>query len=201
MTRLKRLLPALLCASLSAGSLCAAEWTADQLRLSAPYLQLGYFDQARLNASVEGNPISIGGVRYTSSSVGLHAEGEFILKLDGKAVRAIGAVGIDDDTNGRGSVNFQWYDASGSTMKLLWESREMKGGDKAKQFDINLKGITRLRFVAAQGADMDYDHADLVNFKIEYDGAAPEQQSLATTFETSRLTTLRLQQSCKQYRV
>ena len=188
MTRLKRLIPALLCASLSVGSLCAAEWTADQLRLSAPYMQLGYFDQARLNQSVEGNPLSIGGVRYNAHSVGLHAEGEFILKLDGKAVRATGAVGIDDDTNGRGSVNFQWYDASGSTMKLLWESKEMKSGEKAKEFSINLKGITRLRFVAAQGADMDYDHADLVNFKIEYDGAAPEQQSLATTFETNRLT-------------
>ena len=191
MTRLKRLIPALLCASLSVGSLCAAEWTADQLRLSAPYLQLGYFDQARLNASVEGNPLSIGGVRYNTHSVGLHAEGEFILKLDGKAVRATGAVGIDDDTNGRGSVNFQWYDASGSTMKLLWESKEMKSGEKAKEFSINLKGITRLRFVAAQGADMDYDHADLVNFKIEYNGAAPEQQSLmaaAAAFETNRLT-------------
>ncbi len=188
MTRLKRFLPALLCASLSVGSLCAAEWTADQLRLSAPYMQLGYFDQARRNQSVEGNPLSIGGVRYNANSVGLHAEGEFILKLDGKAVKATGAVGIDDDTNGRGSVNFQWFDASGSTMKLLWESKEMKSGEKAKEFNINLKGITRLRFVAAQGADMDYDHADLVNFKIEYDGAAPEQQSLATTFETNRLT-------------
>ena len=52
MTRLKRLIPALLCASLSIGSLRAAEWTADQLRLSAPYLQLGYFDQGRHNASV-----------------------------------------------------------------------------------------------------------------------------------------------------
>ena len=60
MTRLKRLIPALLCASLSIGSLRAAEWTADQLRLSAPYMQLGYFDQARRNASVEGRPISIG---------------------------------------------------------------------------------------------------------------------------------------------
>ena len=188
MTRMKRFLPALLCASLSLGALHAAEWTANQLRLAPPYLQLGYFDQARLNASVEGNPLSIGGVRYTTNSVGLHAEGEFILKLDGKAVRATGAVGIDDDTNGRGSVNFQWYDASGSDMKLLWESKEMKAGEKAKEFSINLKGITRLRFVAAQGADMDYDHADLVNFKIEYDGAAPEQQSLATVFETNRLT-------------
>lgn len=191
MTRMKRLIPALLCASLSIGSLRAAEWTADQLRLSAPYLQLGYFDQGRHNASVEGRPISIGGVSYSANSVGLHAEGEFILKLDGKAVRATGAVGIDDDTNGQGSVNFQWYDASGSNAKLLWESKEMKGGDKAKEFSINLNGITRLRFVAAQGADMDYDHADLVNFKIEYDGAAPEQQSLAgaaAAFETNRLT-------------
>lgn len=191
MTPLKRILPALLCTVLSAGALRAAEWTADQLRLAPPFMQLGYFDQARRNMSVEGNPLSVGGVRYTANSVGLHAEGEFILKLDGKAVRATGAVGIDDDTNGRGSVNFQWYDASGSGMKLLWESREMKGGDKAKEFSINLKGITRLRFVAAMGADMDYDHADLVNFKIEYDGAAPEQQSLAgaaAAFETNRLT-------------
>ena len=191
MTRMKRLIPALLCASLSIGSLCAAEWTADQLRLTPPYMQLGYFDQARRNASVEGRPISIGGVQYAANSIGLHAEGEFILKLDGKAVRATGAVGIDDDTNGRGSVNFQWYDVSGSDAKLLWESKEMKGGEKAKEFSINLNGITRLRFVAAQGADMDYDHADLVNFKIEYNGAAPEQQSLggaAGAFETNRLT-------------
>ena len=129
MTRLKRILPALLCAALSAGSLRAAEWTSDQLRLAPPYMQVGYFDQARRNASVEGNPASIGGVRYASNVVGLHANAEFILKLDGKAVRATGAVGIDDDTNGRGSVNFQWYDASGSGMKLLWESKEMKPGE------------------------------------------------------------------------
>ena len=145
MTRMKRLIPALLCASLSIGSLRAAEWTADQLRLSAPYLQLGYFDQGRHNASVEGRPISIGGVSYSANSVGLHAEGEFILKLDGKAVRATGAVGIDDDTNGQGSVNFQWYDASGSNQKLLWESKEMKGGDKAKEFSINLNGRIQRR--------------------------------------------------------
>ena len=188
MTRLKRMLPALLCAALSAGSLWAAEWTSDQLRLAPPYMQVGYFEQARRNTSVEGNPLSIGGVRYTSNAIGLHANAEFVLKLDGKAVRATGAVGIDDDTNGRGSVNFKWYDASGSTMKLLWESGEMKSGEKAKDFSIKLNGITRLRFVADQGSDMDYDHADLVDFKVEYDGAAPEQQSLTSSFETEHLT-------------
>ena len=61
MTRLKRMIPALLCAALSAGSLYAAEWTSDQLRLTPPYMQVGYFDQARRNMSVEGNPLSIGG--------------------------------------------------------------------------------------------------------------------------------------------
>ena len=102
MTRLKRLIPALLCASLSIGSLRAAEWTADQLRLSAPYLQLGYFDQARRNQSVEGNPLSIGGVRYNANSIGLHAEGEFVLKLEcavPKTRAAVKALTLEQDVN------------------------------------------------------------------------------------------------------
>ena len=188
MTRLKRLIPALLCASLSVGSLYAAEWTSARLQLAPPFMQVGYFDQARRNTSIEGNPATIAGVRY-ADAIGMHANAEFTLTLDGKAVKATGAVGIDDETNGRGSVNFQWFDASSGNRKLLWESGEMKPGEKAKEFSINLNGITRLQFVAAQGSDMDYDHADLVNFKVEYDGAEPVQQSMqAPAFQTNHLT-------------
>ena len=188
MTRLKRLIPALLCASLSVGSLYAAEWTSARLQLAPPYMQVGYFDQARRNTSIEGNPATIAGVRY-ADAIGMHANAEFTLTLDGKAVKATGAVGIDDETNGRGSVNFQWFDASSGNRKLLWESGEMTAGQKAKEFSINLNGITRLQFVAAQGSDMDYDHADLVNFKVEYDGAEPVQQSMqAPAFQTNHLT-------------
>ena len=82
MTRLKRLIPALLCASLSVGSLYAAEWTSARLQLAPPFMQVGYFDQARRNTSIEGNPATIAGVRY-ADAIGMHANAEFTLTLDG----------------------------------------------------------------------------------------------------------------------
>jgi alpha-galactosidase len=78
-------------------------------------------------------------------------------------VELSGWVGVDDETNGRGSVVFQ-IKADG---KEIWNSKLMRPGDAAKEFSLNIKGVKSLELLALDGGDgFDYDHADWADMKI-----------------------------------
>ena len=118
--------------------------------------------QARSNRSVDNRPLTIAGQRFRNG-IGTHAHSEIPLLLDGKGVELSGSAGLDDETNGRGSVVFR-ITADG---KEVWNSGPMKPRDAAKEFSVDVKGVKSLVLLALDGGDgFDYDHADWVDLKI-----------------------------------
>jgi len=92
------------------------------------------------------------------------------VKLDKQAARFQAAVGVDDETGGKGTVEFRVYGDG----KLLWSSGIMRGGEKAKEANVDIKGIGTLRLEVANGGDDNsYDHADWLNPVIKYEGEKP----------------------------
>ena len=92
--------------------------------------------QARSNRSVDNRPLTIAGQRFRNG-IGTHAHSEIPLLLDGKGVELSGSAGLDDETNGRGSVVFR-ITADG---KEVWNSGPMKPRDAAKEFSVDVKGV------------------------------------------------------------
>jgi len=118
--------------------------------------------QARMNRSVDNRRLMIAGQRY-QNGIGTHANSSIPLLLDGNGVELSGRAGLDDETNGRGSVVFQ-ITADG---KEIWTSGLMRPRDAAKEFTLDVKGVKSLVLLALDGGDgFDYDHADWVDLKI-----------------------------------
>ncbi|HML75051.1 MAG TPA: NPCBM/NEW2 domain-containing protein [Anaerohalosphaeraceae bacterium] len=118
--------------------------------------------QARSNRSVDNRRMMIAGQRY-QNGIGTHANSSIPLLLDGNGVELSGRAGLDDETNGRGSVVFQ-ITADG---KEIWTSGPMRPRDAAKEFTLDVKGVKSLVLLALDGGDgFDYDHADWVDLKI-----------------------------------
>lgn len=123
------------------------------------------------NKSVEGNLISIGGVKH-ERGLGTHAYSTLIINLAGGSTRFSSFVGVDDEMkNSAASVNFKIYGDG----KLLWESGLMKNGEQAKKVDISVKDIKILKLLVTEGGDgINADHADWADAKFEVVGAKPE---------------------------
>src|SRR5690349_4510520 len=58
--------------------------------------------------TVDNNPLKLNG-KTLATGVGTHAHSEFTISLDGKAKLFSSTVGVDDETNGVGSVRFYVY--------------------------------------------------------------------------------------------
>jgi alpha-galactosidase len=115
------------------------------------------------NLSVDGNPLSIGGRKFTNG-LGTHAGSEFILDLGGSAGSFSAAVGVDDEVGkGRGSVIFKLIGDAG---KVLWESKQLHGGEAAQKVNVDLTGVKQLTLLVDGGDSIDYDHADWAEAQI-----------------------------------
>jgi len=126
---------------------------------------------AQANLSVEKHPLTIGG-KVFKTGLGTHSAGEADLKLS-KGTKSFHAmVGIDDDVGpGKGSVEFL---ITGDG-KMLWRSGVMKGGDPAREVNIDVAGIDRLILRVTDGGDGNgYDHADWGDAILEVTGTNPE---------------------------
>ena len=118
--------------------------------------------EAHSNRSVYSRPLTINS-RVFDRGIGTHANSSIPLLLDGNGVELSGWVGLDDETNGRGSVVFQ-ITADG---KEIWNSGLMRPGDAAKGFSLDVKGCKSVVLLAMDGGDgYDYDHADWGDLKI-----------------------------------
>jgi alpha-galactosidase len=121
-----------------------------------------------VDRSVEGKPLSIGG-RTFERGVGSHAPGGLWVQLNG-AQRFRSWVGVDDETRGKGTVRFKVFGDG----KKLFDSGVMRGGDKAKRIDLDVRGLKHLLLATTSGGDdIHYDHADWAEAAFEFDGAAP----------------------------
>ncbi|HEU5125174.1 MAG TPA: NPCBM/NEW2 domain-containing protein [Verrucomicrobiae bacterium] len=141
-------------------------------RISAEEIQLSTIDlfqveqswgEARANKSVERHPLRIAGKTF-EHGIGTHAESTIPVDLQGKARRLSGSVGVDDETENRGSVIFH-VEADG---KEIWSSGVMRAGDSAKEFSLDLTGVKTLVLHVSDANDgFDYDHADWADLKVD----------------------------------
>ena len=106
--------------------------------------------------SVDNNALKLKGATF-SHGIGTHAVSQFNIDLKGVATRFVALAGVDDETNGQGSVIFQvWVDG-----KQKAESSVLHGGDEPKLFSVDLTGAKLLTLYASDADDgIDSDHAD-----------------------------------------
>ena len=122
--------------------------------------------KANKDHSVDGHPLMVGGKSF-STGMGTHASSSLFVDLGAQATRFIAKVGIDDETQGKGSAEFQvWIDG-----KLKWTSGVMRAGDSAKSVNVDLTG-GKLLWLYVDPADngIDYDHADWLEASITSNG-------------------------------
>ena len=152
-------------------SLCCAQeagvfWL-DRLRLSGIYQEWGLPQAKR---SVEGNPIKLKG-RTFERGIGTHANSEIIIDLRRSALAFESVVGLDDEKTGEGSIVFQvWVDG-----RKIYDSGIMRGGDEPKEVKVDLRGAGQLMLrVTDAGDDINCDHADWADARLELDPASRE---------------------------
>ena len=128
------------------------------------------YGEARRDKSVEGNPLSIGGVKF-AHGVGTHATSTVSIALNGNGDHFSASVGVDDDTQGKGSISFQVVGDG----KVLLETPVLHSGEAAKEVSVDLSGINTLVLNVGDGGDgIDYDHADWANAQIVMKSGAPK---------------------------
>ncbi len=122
----------------------------------------------RSKLSVGGNPIKIATVTY-ARGVGTHAPGEITIKTNG-ASRFTSKIGIDDETNGNGTVEFIVY----GNQTIIYQSGIMRGNAAAKSIDLDISAYAYLRLIVtiADGSNNN-DHADWADALLEYETVKP----------------------------
>jgi len=154
-------------------SLGAAISASESISLSSLDLSLATqgWNTPQSDRSVAGNTMSIAGTKF-AKGFGTHALSRLIIDLKNGAERFTAKVGIDDETGGKGSVEFR---VEGDNKKLLWSSGIMHGKEPAKTLDVDLGGVAKISLIVTDGGDgNDNDHADWANAVIRYHGKAPE---------------------------
>lgn len=120
------------------------------------------FGDARAGGSVDGKPITLGSKVY-SHGVGTHANSVFLIPLGGKAERFEATVGVDDETNNRGSVTFRII-VDG---KVAAQTGVLHGGDAPQRLSVSLAGAKDMALLVAEGNNsLGFDHADWADAAI-----------------------------------
>jgi len=146
----------------------AAENVVPLSSLDLSYMKQGW-GEPQVDKSVQGLPMKIGG-RSFARGVGTHAAGILRVQVDNQAQRFTAWVGVDDETEGRGSVAFQIYGDG----KLLFDSGVMMGGQPAKRIDISLQGVEQaILLTRADGGGINYDHANWAEAEFHMIGGKP----------------------------
>ncbi len=119
--------------------------------------------RSRTNASIKGNPITLRGTAY-ASGLGTHASSTISYALGGTYTTFLSDVGVDDETNGQGAVDFQVY-GDGT---LLYDSGVLTGTSPVAHVSVSVAGVQTLTLVATNGVagTIDYDHADWAGARL-----------------------------------
>lgn len=124
--------------------------------------------ETRARLSVDGNALRIGGETF-ERGVGTHSASEMVLERRG-ATRFQAMVGVDDEVDDRGSVEFSVRGGD----QVLWTSGVLSGGDAARPVDVDLGGHDRIVLRVGDGGDeISYDHANWANARFTFEGQAP----------------------------
>ncbi len=125
--------------------------------------------------SVAGNTLTIAGQKF-KCGVGTHAVSTYLLNLQGKGKTFIAVVGLDDESNKQGSIEFYVL----GDKEILWKSGVMKKGDLPKKISVDLKGMKQLGLLVTDAGDGNgWDHADWCDARIEFSGNVPVNEIVA----------------------
>jgi len=113
-------------------------------------------------AAGDGHPLTIRGGTY-AKGLGVHAASDISYALNGAYKTFLADVGVDDETNGQGSVVFQvWVDGV-----KLYDSGLVTGTTAVKSVSVDVTGKTTLRLVVTDGGNNNaFDHADWANARL-----------------------------------
>lgn len=112
--------------------------------------------------SGDGNPLTIGGTVY-AKGLGVHAESELVVTLDGTCTLFSAIVGVDDEVGSEGSVSFEVWGDGG----LLASETGVSGTEAGQLLTADISDITELRLVVTDGGDgIAYDHADWAEARV-----------------------------------
>ncbi|MCA1217095.1 NPCBM/NEW2 domain-containing protein [Streptomyces sp. 8L] len=107
-------------------------------------------------AAGDGNPITIGGTVY-AKGLGTNAPSTVTYYLGGRCTALDTTVGVDDEKNGKGTVEFE-IEADG---RQVADSGVLHNADGPKQLHADVTGADSVRLVVTDGGDgSDSDHAD-----------------------------------------
>ena len=132
------------------------------------------FGSPQADKSVDGHSLTLNGKSYTHG-FGTHSPGLLTIALGG-AKRFLATVGVDDETNGKGSVEFQVLD---DAHDVLWQSGLLRGGQPARTLNLDVSGRRQIFLRVTTGGDgFEFDHADWADAKFVVDGASPQAVAL-----------------------
>jgi alpha-galactosidase len=113
-------------------------------------------------AAGDGNPITIGGTVF-AKGLGTNAPSTITYFLGGACSTLTATVGVDDEKNGKGSVEFL-VDADGTQVA---DSGVLRNSDGPKPLTANVTGASTVQLVVTDGGDgNDSDHADWADAQI-----------------------------------
>ena len=103
-----------------------------------------------IDQSIEGNPITIGGVVY-DKGLGLHADSEAVYHLGGQYTRFQAVIGIDDEvgSNTADAIYRVYATVEGSEQEMLIYEKQMSNG-MSEQVDLSVRGIPPRQVQASQ---------------------------------------------------
>ncbi|OIJ90457.1 hypothetical protein BIV24_18100 [Streptomyces colonosanans] len=108
------------------------------------------------DAAGDGRPMSIAGTAY-AKGLGAHSDSDITVHLGGTCTRFTASVGVDDETNGGGSVTFTVL-ADG---KQVAATPVLRGRQAAVTLNADVSGAQVLDLVVGDGGDgKTQDHAD-----------------------------------------
>ncbi len=120
------------------------------------------FGEPHPNASVDGHPLTLGAKVYPHG-VGTHANSVYRIPLGGRAERFEATVGVDDETQGRGSVKFSVL-VDG---KVAAQTSVLRGGDAPQRLSVPLVGAKSLTLLVNEtNGSLGFDHADWADAAI-----------------------------------
>jgi hypothetical protein len=113
-------------------------------------------------AAGDGRTITLAGTAH-ASGLGVHADGDVALYLDGHCGRLTALVGVDDEVGSAGSVTFSVL-ADGRT---LLTTPTVTGNSAAIPVDVDVTGTTVLDLVVGDGGNGNgSDHADWAEARL-----------------------------------
>lgn len=121
------------------------------------------FGTLKYNKSVSDGQLRING-KYYASGFGTHANSIIKLKLNKKASKLSGLCGVDDATQGNGSIRC----IVGANGRQLYASAFLMGNTPPSEFEVNIENVDEVELLVSSGPDgIASDHANWVNLTLK----------------------------------